>query len=87
MGDHAFYFEDYRFKKDHPCTITFIGLCTQIHGDAEITYTGADVQTKSAIPQEWLNDLKEKLNQDYGYGPFDKSELEKIFKGHKSYNF
>jgi len=87
MGDHAFHFKDFKFNKEHPCTITFIGSCTQIYGDVEIIYTGTDVQTKSSIPQDWLNDLKAKLNQDYGYGQFNKSDLEKTFEEHKSYIF
>lgn len=87
MGDHAFHFTSYDFQKNHPNTIIFIGSCTQMSYEVRITYTGADVETTSSIPKDWLNDLKEKLNEDYGYGPFDKAKLKEIFKKHKSYIF
>ena len=87
MGDHAFSFTEFDFQKKHPYTVFFIGSCTQMNGEVCIEYTGAEAKSKSSIPDEWLDDLKEKLNEDYGYGPFDKTRLKHIFNEHKSYIF
>ena len=87
MGDHAFHFTRFEFRKNHPNTIVFIVSCTQMWKEVRIEYTGADVETTSSIPQSWLDDLKEKLNKDYGYGPFDKSKLNQTFKNRNSYIF
>lgn len=87
MGDHAFSFTEFDFQKKHPYTVFFIGSCTQMNGEVCIEYTGAEAKSKSSIPDEWLDDLKEKLNEDYGYGPFDRDKLEKTFKEHHRYAF
>ena len=87
MGDHAFRFTDFDFQNKHPNTIIFIGTCTQMSYEVRIKYTGADIETTSAIPQKWLDDLKEKLNEDYDYGPFNKQNIKNIFKNHHDYIF
>lgn len=87
MGDHAFHFTRFEFRKNHPNTIVFVGSCTHMWNEVRIEYTGADVKTSSPIPKSWLDDLKKNLNKDYGYGPFDKCKLKQIFKNHNSYIF
>lgn len=87
MGDHAFHFTDFDFQNNHPYTIIFIGTCTQMNNEVQIKYTGADVETNSAIPQSWLDDLRKKLNKDYGYGLFNEREIRRIFKEHHDYTF
>ena len=87
MKDCAFNFTDFIFQNDHPNTIIFIGTCTQITNTVRITYTGADITSNSSIPQEWLDLLKDELNEDYDYGPYKKSTIKKIFKDHNRYLF
>lgn len=87
MGDHAFHFTGFDFQNNHPNTITFIGTCTQIDHEVRIKYTGADIETTSSIPKEWLDDLKKKLNEDYDYGPYDKRKVSQILKKHHTYIF
>lgn len=87
MGNYSFYFTTFELQDNNPYTITFIGNCTRIDNKVKIHYMGADINTTSAIPEDWLNDLKKRLNVDYGYGPYDECTVEQIFKDHKHYLF
>jgi len=87
MGDHSFTFTTFEFRSEKPYTITFVGRCTQVHNEVKIDYAGADIKTTSTIPDDWLDDLKENLNKDYGYGPYDKGTIEQIFEEHHVYIF
>ncbi|WP_339836722.1 hypothetical protein [Paenibacillus sp. FSL R7-0272] len=90
MADFAFHFEKIDFKKNKPNTLYFRGSCTNSNGrEVTIKYTGADILNESsvAIPEGTLMQLKDELNNDYDYGPFDIKNARKALKEKGSYYF
>lgn len=88
MHDFAFHFSNFILEKKHPYTLIFEGDCTNSNRRVvKIRYTGADISNDSsvAIPSEVLDILKEQLNKQFGYGMFNKKEVEKSFKDKSSY--
>lgn len=87
MFEYVFNIETVKWKT--PYTIIFTGNCTQCDGKFTLEYSGADLinVSNACIPDEWLKSLKEALNNDYKYGPFDKKEIRALLKKYHRYGF
>ncbi|WP_341347094.1 hypothetical protein [Paenibacillus sp. FSL H3-0469] len=90
MYDYVVHLLSVKFSKKRPYTLVFTGLFTNAH-DREITfeYNGTEIVYISSVAYiaEVNAQLLKELNEDYGYGPFDKNESTKQFKLKQRYYF
>lgn len=79
-------FIEMEFKTDY--TIIFKGCNAHMGEEFEIEYTGADLIFRSwnmGLTDKQEEKLKDILNEQYGYGPFDKEEVKKEFESNNRY--
>jgi hypothetical protein len=85
--DYVFNIDKAELKTDY--TIVFTGNCTRCDSDFKLEYSGADLfnVSNACIPEDWLAELKNALNDDYGYGPFKQATVNQQLSTHYRYEF
>lgn len=87
MNDFVFHFTEVSLRTKH--TLVFKGSCTHSNGRTVIIeYNGPEAKSLTvSVPEEFREQLEEKLNDDFGYGPFKEADVKKVFGTSKSYYF
>ena len=68
--------EDFIIKDNQPYTIFFKATCPVFHDNVfELEYTGSELSYNPPLPEQYMDSVKEKLQEVFGYGPFDKRSV------------
>ncbi len=78
MPEVRFHIEGYRLKTKY--TIEFTVTCSRSINKIKIEYNGTELNVASnvGIPEDRKESLKTAFQNEFGYGPFDKKEIQRV---------